>query len=154
MTTIRPATAGDRAAILTMATHFAEQTDYGKLFGIQADAIGPLLDVILAAGPHGAAVVFVAVDDADDVPFGMIAVMIVGQAFTAAHYVDELVWWVEKTHRRTRGGLLLLEAAIVWTRTHGLSVLKMVAPAQFKRLGEFYERRGFVPIETAYTLRV
>lgn len=143
---IRPATHDDVDVLAAMVQHFLEAV--------------PTYAALLQGGPerlvaymHGVvelkdALTLLALEDTGE-PLGFITVVAVENVLTETRVGDELVWWVEPRFRG-RVGPKLLEAAEAWARTTGLSVLKMVAPYQ-SRVGVFYERHGYVPLETSYT---
>lgn len=147
---LRAAGLRDRAALIQLAVSFVEKTQYRgappELVGTDPAVIGALLDNLFSL--RDLAAIFV-VTDADDVPFGGIALVDIPSPVTTRRYADELAWFVEPTHRGFRAGPRLLAAAEDWARTRGLHMIKMVAPFG-TRVGAFYERRGYTPIETSY----
>lgn len=81
---------------------------------------------------------------------GMLALAIQKHPLNGSNYGDELAWWIEPEWRRGMAGPKILRHAEEWARQKGLSVLKMVAPANDPDVGTFYESRGYVPVEMAY----
>lgn len=142
--TIRPATLADRDGVLRMATHFIQDSQtYAPWLTVNPDQLDGLFDFVLA---HGAG--YVAEDRGGDV-VGMIGVAAVVHGMTGVAYAEEIVWWVEPSHRSGLVGPKLLRAAEAWTVERQLPLLKMVAPAGTD-VGAFYERLGYTAIETVY----
>lgn len=146
MITIRAARYGERAALLSLAVHFAQSPPYARMFEtVEPWHIGQLIDRLFALGEEAA--IFVAVED--DAVFGGLAIMDVPHLFTGEHYADELCWWVEPNRRGLRAGPQLLCRAEEWARARGLRTCKMVAPVP-SDVGRFYEKMGYRALETAY----
>lgn len=148
--TVRPATRDDRPAIIRLGLAFATTLPAFATIteGITAESLGLFLDLLGEMGERAA--LFVAVDD-DGSVIGCMPLCEAPRLFvlTGGHIVEELAWWVTPTRRGLRAGPALLQAAIDWTRTRGLKLLKMGAPAG-TRVGVFYEHNGFAAVETAY----
>lgn len=138
---IRPATPGDRGAVLLMVRHFLDHSLYGALFESDVDA-GGLFDTVLAAG-------LVLVADNGDHLVGMLAIVALLHPLGGKLYAEEVCWWVEPEHRSGFIGPKMLRSAEDWARRKGCSVVKMVAP-HGSTVGDFYGRIGYTPIETAY----
>lgn len=142
---IRRARVEDTAAIVGLCVHFTAATPYGALFAATPAGIASLAAYIFALEPEAA--IFLAVEDGT--PVGLIVLVAARLTGTEDAYADEIVWWVEPGHRARRAGPALLAAAEAWARGRGLRLIKMVAPIP-SDVGRFYERRGYLPIETAY----
>lgn len=84
---------------------------------------------------------------------GMLIVAVTRNAISGEVVADELVWWVDPAHRRGRVGIDLLRAAQDWSRTSGVRVLKLCAPAG-STVGRFLSRVGFTEVETVYLQRL
>jgi GNAT superfamily N-acetyltransferase len=155
MMKVRLATVDDKPRIIEMGLRFLALTKYGQLAGGgSADALAPLVDVCLLLG----AVFLVETDvsvfvDGDlfteTQVVGMLVLYVARHPLTSLPYGDEVAWWVEPEHRNGRAGHYLLRSCEEWARQNGLSVLKMVAPAD-SRVGDFYLRHGFTLVETVY----
>lgn len=167
---IREGTLEDGPRLFEMACRFMAETRYGVLFAPNHAALAQLVALVLE---HG--VVFVDEQDhANDCAvwvdalrvfdpverplepcncgrqiIGMLGLITAPNILTGLRYADEIAWWVEPEHRKTRSAHRLLCAAEDWARQKGLSVLKMVAPAG-SDIGTFYERRGYTLVESAY----
>jgi GNAT superfamily N-acetyltransferase len=139
---IRPATPADAPRLFSMALRFLHETIYARLAPPEPSAIVALIETVLARG-----VVFV--DERDGELIGMLGLAALLHILTGRPYADEIVWWVEPEHRKTRAAYYLLGAGEEWARQNNLSVLKMVAPAG-SAIGKFYESRGYELVESAY----
>lgn len=168
MMTIRLATEDDKPRLIEMATRFLLESQYGELFDNAATplSIGELVTNTLALGA-----IFLAEIDprGEDLPrwherdtckicavklvVGMLAIVALPHPLTGVPIAEEIAWWVEPEHRNSTIGPKLLRSAEQWATTNGANVVKMVAPAG-STVGEFYERLGYRPVETAYIKRV
>jgi GNAT superfamily N-acetyltransferase len=173
---IREATLEDGPRLFEMACHFMAATRYGELFSPNHPALAQLVALVLEKGIvfvdeqehtndcatwYDAMVPGVTHDIDGDrwqpAPacncgrriIGMLGLIVAPNILTGQHYADEIAWWVDPEHRKSRAAHRLLCAAENWARQKGLSVLKMVAPAG-SEIGTFYERRGYVLVESAY----
>ena len=149
-TTIREAVLEDAPAIATLGLHFAAAYG-GDYIAPTREALEALAQVLVA---QPSCTVLVA-EAAPGAIVGFIALAGGLNPFDGANLlVEELAWWVEPTARHGgQVGARLLGAAEDWARAQGLRVLKMVAPHQ-SRVARFYERYGYVPVETSYTKRL
>lgn len=148
MVTIRQATAEDSARVVEMVCRFIAETPYAAVVTTAADkllettlAVMTSAGVIFVAERHSSVIGFIAVAAIREPPLG-------GEPFA-----EELAWWVEPEARGGRTAVYLLGAAENWTLQNRLSCLKMVAP-HGSRVGTFYQRRGYEPIETAFIKRL
>jgi hypothetical protein len=89
---------------------------------------------------------------ADGALVGMLAIAITPNLWGDGTIAEEVAWWVEPA-ARGRSGLKLLGAGEEWARQNGALVLRMVAP-RGSQIGTVYERRGYVPLESIYVLRL
>lgn len=143
--TIREATAADRPRLVAMGLRFIAETPY-QSFPSTPQALEWILSVVLE---HGVA--FVA--EHNGAVLGMIAAIVAPHPLTGEPFADEIVWWVEPEHRASRLGPRLLHSLEKWTVTKGVHSIRMVSPTGTK-VGEFYERLGYVPVETSYLKRL
>jgi len=144
---VRPATTDDALAIVEMALRFLRETPYGALLGDGNPlVIGAVLSTLLAQG-------IVLVAERAGIPVGFIAALAMQHPISGRMYGDEVAWWVEPEARNGRAGVMLLTALEEWARQEGLSLLKMVAPAE-SQVGTFLHRRGYDAVETAYQKRL
>jgi GNAT superfamily N-acetyltransferase len=155
VTRIRPATAADVPRIVEMALRFIASSPYQRFLPANADALALLAPAVMESG-----VVLLAVLErvyrADGAELareqhviGMLAIVALTHPLSGETYGDELAWYVEPEYRRGTVGPRLLAAGEAWGRAHGLGLLKMVAPAG-SDVGLFYERRGYVEVETVF----
>lgn len=142
MITIREATEADVERVLEMSCLFLALTPYGRLVQPTYQSLLTLIGVVMANG-----VILLA--DAHGHTVGMLAIANFPHPLTGEPYADEVAWWVDPEHRKGRAGFYLLRACEDWARQNGLSMIKMVAPFGTD-IGKFYERLGYVPVETAY----
>lgn len=156
---IRTATRDDLEAIARMARHFIEASTVFRAW-LKPDP-APILAVAEAIlegktaerlNVEGGVILVLEVERE---LVGMIAGLVFRDPFIGDEPVfDEIVWWIEPEYRRGLAGVRLLKACELWARQKGLSLLKMVAPADAPEVGEFYLRSGFHPINTAYYKRL
>jgi GNAT superfamily N-acetyltransferase len=142
---IRQATHDDQPGMVAMGLRFIATTGYAA-FPSTPEALGWILAVVLE---HGVAYV---AEEAGRL-VGMLAVVVAPHPLTGEPYADEVVWWVEPEYRSGSLGPRLLQTVENWTVTKGVTALRMVAPNE-TAVGKFYERRGYVPIETSYLKRL
>jgi GNAT superfamily N-acetyltransferase len=148
MVIIRPATMADKARILELGAHFLRTAPYNRYLEPDDEALERFFDLIIGLGDERGAIL-VAETDWGGI-FGMLAIVAVPHPMTGAVYADEIAWWVEPGNRGDlRGGPRLLKAAEEWSLARGLKMIKMIAPAGTD-VGAFYERLGYVPIETVW----
>jgi GNAT superfamily N-acetyltransferase len=141
---IREFTPADTPRVVAMALRFIEETSY-KAFPSTPERLEALIDQVMQLGT-------IIVAEVQGEVVGMLALVAVPHPWTLEEYVDEIAWWVEPEYRSGTAGPRLIVAAEEWTTRKGLTSLKMVAPAG-SRVGTFYERRGYVAVETAYLKR-
>lgn len=147
--TLRRATAEDKAAVVRMGLEFFKASPYAAILpGANEEGLARLVEFVIAPSPTMLALL--AVDDVD-APIGMLGMHVSPHPLNGQPYAEELVWWVEPGHRGARlAGPLLLEAGEAWAREAGAKLVKMIAPSDRERVGQFYERVGYQEIETCY----
>lgn len=148
---LRPATAGDREAVVTLALHFHRATPYGGLLVVDSERVGVLFDVALQDG-----IIFVAELENGDEGGELVAflgLVLLTHTLSGDRYAEEVAWWVEPAYRSGTLGPRLLARAEAWAVENGCAFLKMVAPVGTE-VGLYYARRGYEPIETAFLKRV
>ncbi len=138
---IRRATLEDRARLIEMGQRFVAETPYAGLITIDPERLAVTVGSLLE-NPHAA--VFVSGSDATLT--GMIALLAYDHPFSGERTAFEVVWWVEPEARGD--GVRLLRAAEGWARDQGIKKMQMVAPDA--RVGGFYQRMGYSPVETSY----
>ena len=142
---IRLAAAADVDRIVSMGLRFISESAYrGHLVPDRASStqfVARLVD-----GAYGtASAVLVAGDDVALV--GMLGLFCFPHPFSGALVATETFWWVDPAHRG-RDGIRLLEAGLAWAVAHDATAIFMIAPNA--KVARFYERRGFVAVETSY----
>jgi GNAT superfamily N-acetyltransferase len=91
---------------------------------------------------------------ADAAPFGILAAVVTAHPVSDERFCEELVWFIEPTERgATMAGVRMLRMLDEWARARGARYIKMVCPHGSK-VGGFYERAGYQPLETAYMKRL
>lgn len=134
---IREATTADIPRLLEMGRKFADRAQLDAHVGYDPHSMVQTFEQMLANEDF---VIFVG-------EAGAIGGMIARHPFNYdTRFVDELFWWSEG-----REGLRLLKAFEDWAGSRGalvrMTALEAVEP---ERVGQLYERRGYVPLERAY----
>lgn len=149
MATVRKAQLEDVPRIIGLAARFIASTQYGRWLKPDPRAIGDLATAFI----KGAGIILLAEVDRQIV--GMIAAMPFQDPLHGNAWVcDEIAWWVEPEHRGGLVGPKLLKAYEVWAGQKGLSLLKMVAPAESPEVAAFYARSGYQLLETVFYKRL
>lgn len=145
---IRQAIEDDVPALIAMAQAFVETTAvYGRLFKATPESLEHLARLLFQFGDQAA--ILLACED-EGPCFGMLAIVASPHPISGALYADEVVWWIDPSHRGAmRAGPKLLRAAENWARDRNCNMVKMVAP-HGSTVGRFYERLGYEPVESAY----
>ena len=98
------------------------------------------------------ATVFVATTN-DDRVVGTVSGILYPLWLNRAHTTgQEMFWYVDPDHRRSKAGKLLFEALETWAKSDGADSFAMASqssPHQ-KRVNQIYESKGYVPQETSY----
>ena len=65
---------------------------------------------------------------------------------------QEMFWYVDPAHRRTRAGGLLFKALEEWAKGAGARSFSMssIASKHQKRVNQVYEKRGYTAMETTF----
>lgn len=144
---IRKGTREDLPYIVEMAGHFINQTNYNQVLRFMPRAIAELAEQVLDVG-----IVFIAEDQGKRV--GMICGLPFIEPIGHRKTLDELVWWVEPAYRGSSSvGPRLLRQFENWARQKQLDLCKMIAPVG-TNVGDYYTKRGYVPVETIYLKRL
>lgn len=108
---IRFATEEDTTTLFTMCLKFITESPYHE------DEVDPeeILEMInsLREGDKKEKILLVA-EDENKTPVGMIAGVITKHLFNKSKIANELIWWVDSEHRKSRIGLRLIEAFEFW----------------------------------------
>lgn len=154
-TRIREATVADAPTIVRLTQRFLEGSGYGQILMFNPKTLADLILLLLA---QGQGVVFLGERRAWDgvggwQAVGMLAAIAGRHPITGEETVEELAWWVNPEARSSRLGYQMLGSLEAWARHKACRMLKLVAPAG-SRVGDFYTRRGYLPVETAYLKRL
>jgi GNAT superfamily N-acetyltransferase len=150
--TIREATPEDTAALIRIGESFTAGIEpYRSLFGVMPlERVRALVDVMQQFA-EDRAVILVAADGAT--VYGVLVLVAVTNLYNGELWADEFVWWVDPAYVGHGAGPRLLAAGETWALARGIVWIKMIAP-QGSRVGRFYGRHGYVPVETAYLKRL
>jgi GNAT superfamily N-acetyltransferase len=145
--TIRPWVEADIPAVAALGVSFIEQTQYPTLVGaVDQEKLEALLTTLWEMGPQQATC-FVA-EDGDRLIGGLLLGLFL-HPLSFEVEAHEVGWWVEPGARHRMVGPRLLRCAENWVAQVGVKWFKMVAP-EGTRVGEFYRRLGYRPVETIY----
>ncbi len=150
------ATMADGVAICHLVARFLEGTRYGRIIPYNPDQVASLVAAVLEV--HGAA--FIArngdrlTGDKRGAVVGMLAYFVGPHPVSGEKLADELAWWVDPEHRTGTVGPRLLGMAETWAQQEGVKLLRMVAPVEADDVAQFYERMGYVAIETSFIKRL
>ncbi len=145
--TVRLAEPEDLPRIVEMGVLFVAESPYHSIGTADPDRIAQLAQG-LATSSEGA--LFVA--EVDGRVVGMIGGHVFDHPMLNARFVSEAAWWVDPPHRTGRVGVALLKRLEEWAAQIGATHITMVSPSA--RVGEFYERLGYVLVESAFVRRV
>ena len=142
---IREATIEDIPSLVKMGSRFVTE---GPVAGKLAHNVAQLeiLGHSMLENPN--ARIFVSEEGAELT--GMLGLLLYHHPISGVLGAGELFWWAEPEKRG--GGVRLLKRAQRWVREAGGKWLQMGAPDQ--RVGHFYKRLGFSPIETLYQMEL
>ena len=148
---LRAATDADRDQVVDLALRFHAATPYTQLLTVDRERVEAIFVVCLE---HGIVLVAEAEHTAEGGELvAFIALAAIEHSLSGDRYAEELGWWVEPHYRAGTIGPRLLAMAEAWARADGCVFLKMVAPIG-TTVGQFYDRHGYQPIETAWMKRV
>lgn len=85
-----------------------------------------------------------------DVLVGMLIGTVAPQMMTETTVAQEIMWYVKPEHRKGTGSVRLLLEFEAWAKKHGADgiIMASFAATGERKLGEFYSRRGYKPLET------
>jgi GNAT superfamily N-acetyltransferase len=147
--TVRDAGEADLARVFEMGVSFlVSAPDYAAVVQWTPEKVEELTRWLTLVETNR---VFV-LEGADGAIVGMLAIALTPNLWGDGSIAEEVAWWVEPGHRGG-AGLKLLGAGEEWARQQGALVLRMVAP-RGSQIGTVYERRGYVPLESIYVLRL
>ena len=151
MTRIRPATPADTADLVRMGLQFIAESGYRGLLTPNPDAQAACIAVLLE---QGGCWVVVAGDDGIVETVGMLGIALTPLPVSGELAGVELMWWLDPQWRRGTLGVRLLQVGEAWACAQGAIWLQMIQPVGAERLGAFYRRRGFAPIEMTWQKRL
>jgi GNAT superfamily N-acetyltransferase len=143
--TIRPGTAEDLPAIVAMGRDFLAASPYAPHFAENQVQMQALATQLIAADTAA-----ILVAEQDGAIVGMLGIIASPHFISGEMTAGEVFWWVDPAHRG--GGVRLLRAAEAWAQARGAVAMQMIAPND--RVGEFYERVGYQPIERTFIRRL
>jgi GNAT superfamily N-acetyltransferase len=147
--TVRLAEPADVDRVVAMGLRFANESSYAALYGpADAEKVATLTATLAQSA---AACVFVAEVD------GAVVGLMAGHLYEHPMFADvrmasEVIWWVEPEHRAGRTAVRLLAAFEQWAADHGATHVHMIAWTD--RVGAFYQKRHYVPSESAFVRRI
>lgn len=141
---IRLATPDDIDQIAVLGERFIRESHYGRLIGINPDALRSVAEMLIRES-HG----FLAVDEFYGEIAGMIGMIATIHPTSWEPVASELFWYVPPEARGPGiGGVKLLFAAENWARENGMVRCIMVSPDD--RVSKFYHRLGYDQLETQF----
>ena len=149
---IRKATTNDLPVLLEMGHQFLTNTVYRHVMSENPDMLRALFvglieseSGLLLVADHGNKVT------GPDV-VGTIGMSVYEHPMSGDTVSSEAFWWINPEARGGRDSVRLLRATEEWVKEQGARWMHMVAPS--RRVGHFYERLGFLPLEMHYTKAV
>lgn len=142
----RLATPADVPALVALGRQFIATTRYRDLVAENLPQMAHLASQLV----HGADSAVLVLDGLDG-PVGMLGLIAYAHHITGQRVAGEVFYFVDPG-ARGRGGLTLLRAAEDWAWAKGAASLEMIAPDA--RVGAFYERLGYAPVERTYLRRL
>ncbi len=147
--TVRDAGEADLERVFEMGVAFlVSAPDYSAIVEWTPEKVEELTRFLVLGDTNRVLVL----ERADGAIVGMLAIAITANLWGNGTIAEEVAWWVEPGHRG-RSGLKLLGVGEDWARQEGALVLRMVAP-RGSQIGTVYERRGYIPLESIYVLRL
>jgi GNAT superfamily N-acetyltransferase len=143
---IREATVSDVYAMMSMGEEFVNQTQYRNVISFNEESA---FDLALNMIKNPNALLLVSERDEVD---GMIGMMIYDHPLSGQRMSMEAFWWMRPEARSGLAGVRLLRKAEEWVRSKGVKWMHMIAPDE--RVGKFYTRLGYEPVETHFYKRV
>jgi GNAT superfamily N-acetyltransferase len=143
--TIRPATLADVPRLVAGFRQFVATSHYAA-FVPDAPAHVTALSEHLVTAPTTT----VLVTETDAGVTGLLGLGVTAHPYSGQRLAVEVIWWVAPEARGC--GPALLRAGERWAAEQGADAIQMIAPADAagRRVGRFYERRGYQAVETTY----
>lgn len=146
---IREAELNDVPNLVPLLKPFYESTKQAAFTDFDPEAISDLIGSLIVSD---AGEVFLAETD-DGRLVGTTGGMIYPLWFSPTHNTgQELFWYVDPDHRKSKAGKQLFEALESWAKAQGAGSFCMIALSHLheKRVGQMYESKGYTPMERSY----
>jgi GNAT superfamily N-acetyltransferase len=147
--TLRLASHNDWDDIKRLCADFHKASPYGD-FPVDNDKVEVLIEKLLTDGQH-ISIILLANDDTHGT-VGILAATTGEILFNREKLAQEILWWIDPEHRKSRHGLELLKAYEYWAHKIGCTAIQMSSlydPARHT-LDKLYTKRGFTQTEQAY----
>jgi GNAT superfamily N-acetyltransferase len=147
---VREATISDLASVTELLKAFTSATTAHFSFVDNDDQSIEASVLLLLNNPL--ARVFLAETD-DGRPVGTVSGLLYPIWFNHKHLTgQEMFWFVDPDHRRSKAGKLLFDALEKWAASTGAQSFSMASAAgpHQKRVNQIYEKKGYAPTETSY----
>jgi|TARA_R110000824_G_scaffold112149_2_gene261181 GNAT superfamily N-acetyltransferase len=149
---IREATTDDLPVLLEMGHQFVTKTIYQYVMSENPEMLRALF-VGLMESESGLLLV---ADRGNKVTgpdvIGAMGMSVYEHPVSGDRVSSESFWWIDPEARGGRDSVRLLRTTEKWVKEQGARWMHMVAPS--RRVGQFYERLGFLPLEMHYTKAV
>lgn len=147
---VRKATTADIPRICELGAAFWATTKQGESASYDSDAVAAMAQHMID-DVNGA--VFVAETEEGEVVGGC-AGLVYPVWMAPGHLTgQEMFWYVDPDHRRSRAGQLMFDALESWARderkTHSFTMIAL-AGLHEKRVGQMYESKGYFSAEHSY----
>lgn len=147
---VRSATISDLPNVVELGAEFFAQTTQAEFTSYNPTGVKDFLSTLLNS-EMGA--VFVAETDAGEmvgITGGLLYPLWMGDSHITG---QELFWYVDPEHRKSKAGRRLFDALEKWAKDAGANSFNMVALSHLheKRVGRMYESKGYRPMERMYT---
>jgi GNAT superfamily N-acetyltransferase len=140
---IREATHRDIPEMVLMGKDFITSTSYKDVLSFNKEQLTRLLSGLIEKESG-----LLLVADNGHVS-GAIGMVVYRHPMSDELVSSEAFWWMNKEARSGLDAVRLVVKAEEWVRSQGARWFHMVAPN--KKVGKFYERLGYTPLETHYT---
>lgn len=141
---IKLSTLDDIGNLLDLSQAFCDESVYKGTF--DRDKVQTVYEGIIKDPSSGILIQF----DVEDTPVGFICLTFNPLIFSTRTNVTELAWYVSPEHRSGSVGPKLLKAAEYWAKEVMEADYMTMGHLNTPRLGEYYEKLGFVKQEELY----
>jgi GNAT superfamily N-acetyltransferase len=145
---VRKAETKDLPTLVKLGAEFYKDTQHSKHTPYSGDDVQKLLHVMLE---NPLSVVFVSELDNGEV-IGTAGAMLYPLWMNPKHITgQEMFWYVMPEHRKSKAGKLMFDALEEWASERADSFcVTALASEHEKRVGQMYEKKGYVPLERTY----